>query len=80
MGGDPAGFAQWEFAVSSPDDLKQLASAFDLVYFQQDNQIVHSMDTVLIAPDGTVAQTWSDNDWTTADMLSAVEKTAAQNK
>jgi protein SCO1/2 len=80
MGGDPAGFAHWEFAVSSPDDLKQLASAFDLVYFQQDNQIVHSMDTVLIAPNGTVAQTWSDNDWTTADMLSAVEKTAAQNK
>jgi hypothetical protein len=38
------------------------------------------MDTVLIAPDGTVAQTWSDNDWTTANMLSAVEKTAAQNK
>jgi protein SCO1/2 len=80
MGGDPAGFAHWEFAVSSPDDLKQLASAFDLVYYQQDNQIVHSMDTILLAPNGTVAQTWTDNDWTTADMLSAIEQAAAQNK
>jgi protein SCO1 len=80
MGGDPARFAHWEFAVSSPDDLKQLASAFDLVYYQQDNQIVHSMDTILLAPNGTVAQTWTDNDWTTADMLSAVEQTAGQNK
>jgi protein SCO1/2 len=78
LGGDPAGFAHWEFAVSSQDDLKQLASAFDLVYFQQDNQIVHSMDTVLLAPDGTVAQTWTDNDWSTADMLSAIEQAAAQ--
>lgn len=79
LGGDPAGFAHWEFAASSPDDLKQLASAFDLVYFQQDNQIVHSMDTVLLAPDGTVARTWTDNDWTTADMLSAIKQTAAQS-
>jgi protein SCO1 len=80
LGGDPSGFAHWEFAVSSPDDLKQLASAFDLVYYEQDNQIVHSMDTVLIAPDGTVARTWTDNDWTTADMLSAIQQTAAQSK
>jgi len=80
LGGDASGFAHWEFAASSPDDLKQLASAFDLVYFQQDNQIVHSMDTILIAPNGTVAQTWQDNDWTTADMISAIEQTEAQNK
>jgi protein SCO1/2 len=80
LGGDPASFAHWEFAASSPDDLKQLASAFDLVYFQQDNQIVHSMDTILLAPNGTVAQTWTDNDWTTPDMLSAIEQAAAQNK
>ena len=64
----------------SPDDLKQLASAFDLVYYEQDNQIVHSMDTVLIAPNGTVAQTWTDNDWTTADMLTAVKQADALQK
>ncbi|MGB6429675.1 MAG: SCO family protein [Candidatus Acidiferrales bacterium] len=80
MGGDPSGFAHWEFAVSSPDNLKQLASAFDLVYYEQDNQIVHSMDTILIGPDGTVARTWTDNDWTTPDMLSAIQQTAAQSK
>jgi hypothetical protein len=27
-----------------------------------------------------VAQTWTDNDWTTPDMLSAIEQAAAQNK
>ncbi|MGB6546332.1 MAG: SCO family protein [Candidatus Acidiferrales bacterium] len=84
LSGDAAGFTHWEFAVTSPDDLKQLASAFDLVYFQQDNQIVHSMDTILIAPDGTVARTWTDNDWTTPEMLIAVKQAeapaSAQNK
>jgi protein SCO1/2 len=80
LGGDASGFAHWQFAVSSPDDLKQLASAFDLIYYEQDNQIVHSMDTVLIAPNGTVAQTWTDNDWTTADMLTAVKQADALQK
>jgi protein SCO1/2 len=80
MGGDASGFAHWEFAVPSADDLKQLASAFDLVYYQQDNQIVHSMATILLAPDGTVARTWTDNDWTTPDMLSAISQATAQTK
>jgi protein SCO1/2 len=78
LGGDASGFAHWQFAVSSPSDLKTLASAFDLVYFQQDNQIVHSMSTILLAPNGTVAQTWQDNEWTTADMLSAISQATAQ--
>jgi protein SCO1/2 len=80
MSGDASGFAHWEFAVPSADDLKQLASAFDLVYYQQDNQIVHSMATILLAPDGTVARTWTDNDWTTPDMLSAISQATAQTK
>ena len=36
-----------------PADLQKLASAFGLQYYEQNNQISHSMSTILLAPDGT---------------------------
>lgn len=40
-------FEHWDFVSSSPDDLRKLATAFDLEYFEQDNLISHSMETIL---------------------------------
>lgn len=72
LGDNPDGFKQWDFVSTSPADLKKLATAFGLQYFVQDNQITHSMNTILIAPDGTVAQSWSGNDWKTSDVIAAL--------
>lgn len=74
---DASGFSHWEFASASPGDLRTLAAAFGLVYLEQDNQIVHSMDIVLISPEGTIAKYWS-NDWTTAELENALGQQAAQ--
>jgi len=49
---DAAGFAHWDFVATSPAELRELAAAFGLEYFEQGNQITHSMRTVLLAPDG----------------------------
>lgn len=76
MNNDAAGFTHWEFASTAPDDLGKLAKAFGLEYFQQDNQIVHSMNTVLLGPDGNVAKSWEGNEWKTADALAALEEAA----
>jgi len=74
---DPAGFSNWDFVASSPADLRSLAHAFNLVYFEQDNQITHSMNTILFATDGSVKQNWQGNDWKVSDALSAIENAAA---
>ena len=71
-----AGFANWDFVSTSPADLSRLATAFNLVYFVQDNQISHSMTTILFARDGTVKQTWPGNEWKVADAVAAVEDAA----
>ncbi len=76
MDNNPAGFAHWEFASTSPADLSKLAKAFGLEYFQQDNQIVHTMNTVLLSPDGSVAKTWEGNEWKTGDALAALHEIA----
>lgn len=71
--GDTSGFSQWSFASPSPEDLKKLASAFDLIYFEENNLISHSMNTILIAPNGTVAATWPGNEWLPAQVIEAVK-------
>ena len=72
---DPSGFGYWDFAFTTPADLRKLADAFGLMYIEQDNQIAHSMNIVLIAPDGTVAKYWSQ-EWTTAELEDALRRQA----
>ena len=70
---DASGFANWDFVSTSPADLQRLASAFGLEYSVQNNQIVHSMSTILLAPDGTVKQIWPGNQWKTSEVLAALK-------
>ena len=59
---DP-GFAHWQFAAGSPEEVRQAADFFGLAYNQKDGQIVHGMVTVLIGKDGKVAKVYSGNEW-----------------
>jgi len=70
---DPAGFSHWDFASTNPGDLRKIADAFGLEYFEEDNQISHSMVIVLISPEGTVAKYWS-TEWTTAELEDALRQ------
>jgi protein SCO1/2 len=74
--GDASGFSQWDFAgTKSAADLPRLAKAFGLEYEEQDNQIAHTMNIALIAPDGTVAKFWSTQ-WTGDELLKELLQTA----
>jgi protein SCO1/2 len=66
-------FNHWEFAETTPTDLKVLAQAFGLEYSGEDNQITHSMRTLLIGPDNKIAQTWEGSEWDTANITAAVK-------
>lgn len=77
--GDVSGFAQWNFVSVDPANLKLLASAFGLTYYKESNAIVHSMNTVLLAPNGTVKQTWPGNNWTPSDLVAAIARAAGDH-
>lgn len=70
---DPTGFSHWDFASTNAGDLRKLADAFGLEYFEEDNQIAHSMVIVLMSPEGTVAKYWS-TEWTTAELEDALRQ------
>ena len=69
---DASGFAQWDFASAAPSEMREIADAFGLVYFEQGNQIAHSMDIVLISPQGKIVKYWATN-WTTAELENALK-------
>ena len=71
-----AAFSHWEFADTTPADLKRLAEAFGLQYSEEDNQITHTMATTLIGPDSKVEKTWAGSDWIPDDVANAVRSSA----
>ena len=70
---NPSAFSHWEFADTTPGDLKKLAEAFGLEFSEEDNQITHTMATTLIGPDSKVEQTWAGSDWKPDDVAAAVK-------
>jgi protein SCO1/2 len=71
---DPKGFTHWQFTVPTPENLRKLADAFGLIYEEEDNQIAHTMSTVVIGPDGKLAKTWIMSDWTVAEAMAAMHQ------
>jgi protein SCO1/2 len=74
VGGDEKVFAHWAFTVPTRENLKKLAGAFALTYDEQDDQISHTMSTVLIAPDGRMVKEWNASDWTSGEALAAMRQ------
>lgn len=58
----------WQFAVPAQKDLPQIANAFGLEFKPDEAQIIHSLSTTLIGPDGKVREFYPGNDWTPADV------------
>jgi protein SCO1 len=66
-GGNP--FSRWQFAAVAPKELVNVANFFGLYFSVQGDQIVHSMSTTVISPDGAVYKWYQDNDWKPADLI-----------
>jgi len=73
--GDASGFSQWDFASTKEADMRRLAQAFGLSFQEQDNQISHTMNIALIAPDGTLVRSWF-TEWTADELLKALRQAA----
>ena len=74
VGNDEKVFAHWAFTVPTRENLKKLATAFALTYDEQDDQISHTMITVLIASDGRMVKEWNASDWTSNEAVAAIRQ------
>ena len=69
-------FTHWEFATGTEDQIKGVAQYFGLRYFQGSDQIVHTLKTVIVGPDGKVAKVYSGNEWKPDDVLKEMYRLA----
>ena len=60
-------FQHWEFLTGSADEVKGIAQYFGLRYFHDtssgEEQVIHSLRTAIIGPDGKLFKLYRGNDW-----------------
>jgi protein SCO1/2 len=66
---NPVTFADWEFATGSEEEIKEITSYFGLAYQRESGQIIHSLVTALIGPDGRLVHIYAGNQWTPKQLL-----------
>lgn len=62
-------FQHWEFATAKPEQIKELAQFFGLTYYEEKDQIIHSLRTALITPEGRIHKIYRGNDWQPEEVL-----------
>ena len=66
-------FAHWEFASGSADEVKGIAKFFGLRYYQDTSsgteQVIHSLRTAVIGPDGKIVKVYRGNEWKPEDLI-----------
>jgi protein SCO1/2 len=76
-------FAHWEFASGSVDEVKGIAQFFGLRYYQSpsgDEQVIHSLRTVVIGPDGKVVSVYRGNEWKPEEILKEIQTLSAAKR
>jgi protein SCO1/2 len=67
-------FEHWDFATGTKDQIKGVAQFFGLRYFQGSDQIVHSLRTVIVSPEGKVVKVYRDNQWKPEEAVAEMKK------
>lgn len=68
-------FAHWSFAVPQPADITPLLGFFDVGAVPAlGGTLTHTLSTIVIGPGGRIAQWYTGNDWTPAQVLAEIHQ------
>ena len=77
-------FQHWEFLTGSTDEVKGIAQFFGLRYFHDtssgEEQVIHSLRTAVIGPDGKLVKLYRGNDWKPDQVVEDLKTLATQTK
>ena len=62
-------FDDWDFATGDPADIRRLAEFFGLAYKAEDGQVIHSLRTAVLTPDGRLYKLYRGNEWKPEEVL-----------
>ena len=63
-------FDNWDFATGDPAEVRRLAEFFGLVYKAEGDQVIHSLRTAVVTPDGKLLKIYRGNEWKPDEVLS----------
>jgi protein SCO1/2 len=70
-------FAHWELATGSKDEVKRVATFFGMQYWQDGDQVIHSLRTAVIGPDGRLVKLYPGNEWKPQEVIAELHRIAA---
>ena len=77
-------FQHWEFLTGSSDEVKGVAQYFGMRYFHDtssgEEQVIHSLRTGIIGPDGKLFKLYRGNDWKPDQIVEDLKTLATQTK
>ncbi|MGH9733996.1 MAG: SCO family protein [Candidatus Acidiferrales bacterium] len=73
-------FDRWDFAATPKAELPKIAHFFGLYLSDTNGQIVHSLSTTLISPQGKVVAWYHGTDWQPADLIAEATKAVAHEE
>ncbi len=62
-------FKRWEYASGSEGEVRKMAEYFGLQYKEEGGQIVHSLRTAIIDPEGKLVKIYRANEWKPSEVL-----------
>ena len=62
-------FDDWDFATGDPGEVRRLAQFFGLMYGREDGQLIHSLRTAVVTPDGRLYKIYRGNEWKPEEVL-----------
>ena len=73
-------FQHWEFATGSKDEVKGISQFFGLRYYHDtatgDEQVIHSLRTAVIGPDGKLFKLYRGNEWKPEEIVADLKSLA----
>jgi protein SCO1 len=78
IGKDDPGFRRWEFASVPAGELKAVSGFFGLSFWNQNGQLLHSMSTALVSPNGELFRWYPGNSWSPSQVLRDMKTLKAQ--
>lgn len=77
-------FQHWEFATGTADQVKGIAQFFGMRYFHDtqsgDDQVIHSLRTAVIDPNGKLVKLYRGNEWKPAEIVEDLRSLAAKDE
>lgn len=70
-------FDGWDFATGDPSEVRRLAEFLGLTYMKDGDQVVHSLRTAVVTPDGKLYKLYRGNEWKPEEVLSELKSAAS---